>query len=97
MERIAFIDTLFDRISEKDDRREFLLALDEAGRRRDEALRYFESVADDGLIVSAIHELESAAAQYNALLRQAKQMGIRRTFWEAEAMKKEYPESEKDQ
>ena len=78
-----------------DERRELLLALDEAGRRRDAALRYFDSIEDDHLIVSAVHELESAAAQYTALLRQAKNAGIRRTFLEAQAMKRECPEPEK--
>ena len=72
-------------------RRELLLALDEAGRRRDEALRHFDLVSDDNMIVSAVHRLEAAAAQYSALLKQAKEMGIRRTFQEAEAMKKESP------
>ena len=69
-------------------RLELLRAIDEAGRRRDEALRYFETAGDDVLIVSAIHELESASARYSALLRQAKEAGIRRTFPEAEAMKR---------
>ena len=71
-------------------RLELLHAIDEAARRRDEAPRYFDSIEDDALIVSAVHELESAAARYSALLRQAKEAGIRRTFQEAEAMKRAY-------
>ena len=75
-------------------RLELLRAIDEAGRRRDEALRRFDTMEDDALIVSAVHELESAAARYSALLRQAKEAGIRRTFFEAEAMKRACREEE---
>ena len=79
-----------------DERLALLLALDEAGRRRDDALKAFDRISDPALITSAVHRLEAAAAEYGALLREAKQLGIRRTFAEAEAMKKERSAPGKD-
>lgn len=82
----------FSRRPPPDERLSLLLALDEAGQRRDDALKAFDRISDPALITSAVHRLEAAAAEYGALLREAKQLGIRRTFAEAEAMKKEHPD-----
>ena len=43
-------------------RKELLFDLDAAAIRLQEAVRYFDAVSDEALVVSAIHELESASA-----------------------------------
>ena len=92
MEIPARKSALFAPKTKSDPRLELLRALDEAGRCRDDALRRFDRLTDDGMIHAAVHELEAAAARYSSLLRQAKRMGVRRTFPEAEEMKRQYAE-----
>lgn len=70
-------------------RKELLLDLDAAAIRLQEATRYFDAVSDEALVVSAIHELESASARYRALLKQARELQLSRPFWEAQAMARE--------
>lgn len=73
--------------AESDQRIKLLQALDEAGQRQREAQQYFDAVSDSDLVTLAIHELESSAAHYRALLRKARCMGLSRPYWEAQQMK----------
>ena len=75
-------------------RKELLLDLDAAAMRLQEAVRYFDAVSDEALVVSAIHELESASARYRALLKQARELQLSRPFWEDQAMARELPDWE---
>ena len=61
-------------------RKELLFDLDAAAIRLQEAVRYFDAVSDEALVVSAIHELESASARYRALLKQARELQLSRPF-----------------
>lgn len=74
---------------EANQRIELLQALDAAGRRQQEAQRYFDAVSDSDLVTLAVHELESSAAHYRALLRKARLAGLVRPYWEAQQMKSE--------
>lgn len=76
--------------------RELLFDLDAAACRLQEARRYFDAVSDEALVVSAIHELESASARYRALLKEARELHLSRPFWEAEAMARELPDWERE-
>lgn len=72
-----------------EERAALLAALDEAALRKEAAERCFNAVAEDELVISAVYEMEAAAAHYRALLCKARQAGLRREYWEAEKMRRE--------